>query len=285
MTINIVMKCINKYIYVKNHQSCSNCGSNKHSRKKCNEPVTSWGIILVNISHDDNTKNKKICHDQISVLLVGRKYSLGFVEFIRGRYNQNNVKYIFNLGQQMLEHEINLIKNNKNNFENLWKIYWQLDFINDPTIEFINSKNKFNELISIHPEIFDNVKPLFSSTEFGFPKGRKKKYENGKECAIREFCEETGLKVEDITISENIKPFEENLIGTNGIQYKHIYYVAEANNKVMNTDFTPFYNNEINQIKIVKISDALHMIRSYHIDKINILVNLAKYYISNHITN
>ena len=40
--------------------------------------------------------------------------------------------------------------------------------------------------------------------EWGFPKGRRNLKERDRECAVREFSEETGLTAEDYIIQEKI---------------------------------------------------------------------------------
>jgi ADP-ribose pyrophosphatase YjhB (NUDIX family) len=62
--------------------------------------------------------------------------------------------------------------------------------------------------------------------EWGFPKGRRNmSKESGLECALRELREETGIK-QNIAEVLKVKPFEEVFTGSNGVRYKHIYYVA-----------------------------------------------------------
>ena len=51
-------------------------------------------------------------------------------------------------------------------------------------------------------------------------------YESNMECAIREFREETGYTPDQIRIISD-KPWEEVFTGTNGIKYRHVYYIAE----------------------------------------------------------
>ena len=48
--------------------------------------------------------------------------SIGFVEFMRGRYAYSDVKYIQKLINVMSIDEINNLENNT--FENLWEILW-----------------------------------------------------------------------------------------------------------------------------------------------------------------
>src|SRR5690606_17436941 len=86
-------------------------------------------------------------------------------------------------------------------FDELWCI---LNFIKDkPRLseQFLRSKNKFkklefylqtryNKTIS---ELINENKSKFTTPEWGFPKGRRKKNESPLSCALREFTEETGI--------------------------------------------------------------------------------------------
>ena len=53
---------------------CNNCGKQGHTYQQCRKPITSIGIILYRI----NNKNTEY-------LLIRRKDSLGYVDFIRGK--------------------------------------------------------------------------------------------------------------------------------------------------------------------------------------------------------
>ena len=61
---------------------CNNCGKNGHLYYQCKKPIISAGIILF----------KK--RPKIQFLLICRKDSLGYVDFMRGKYNIYNPSYI-----------------------------------------------------------------------------------------------------------------------------------------------------------------------------------------------
>jgi hypothetical protein len=46
---------------------------------------------------------------------------------------------------------------------------------------------------------------------------------------VKRFEEETNLTSEDYTLLDNVSPLEEEYVGSNGVRYKHIYYVAFYN--------------------------------------------------------
>lgn len=293
---------------------CSNCGLMGHNYNRCKEPITSWGIILIKVANqqlnivDDRNidikqfdnqdgikvENNKSLHaicqymDLIRFLLVRRKHSLGYIEFVRGRYVKDNIDGIIYLFQQMTPEEINKI--GTLSFEEIWEDFWASDtkkqYLNKK--EFIESKDKFECLrnkngVELPLDFYiKNVKPFYPSPEWGFPKGRKMRGETDMECALREFCEETGYSENDVKIVTNIKPIIENIIGTNGISYRHIYYIAEdISNKNPKIDG----NNEIGDIGFFSYEDTNKLFREYHIEKKNITKNVFLYYLDMLVNN
>ena len=50
--------------------------------------------------------------------------------------------------------------------------------------------------------------------------------ENNRECAIREFQEETNIKDTNYDLITNIVPLIEEYTGINNVRYKHVYYIG-----------------------------------------------------------
>ena len=278
--------------------ACSNCGFNGHDYKHCKEPITSWGILLVKLSDksfsltsrtpkkNDSISNmsgvridnleglKNICDrmKSINFLLVRRKHSLGYVEFVRGRYMKDNIEGIIYLFRQMVPSEIKKIASM--NFDDIWNDFWASDakkqYFNKK--EYSESKEKFESLkngddVELTLDFYiQNVKPDYTEPEWGFPKGRRTRGESDMECATREFCEETGFVHSDIKIISYIKPIVENIIGTNGVSYRHIYYLAEATSDVI-PESALSNNNEIGDIGYYTYEDTMRILREYHIEK------------------
>ena len=247
---------------------CTNCGKNNHLHKDCNVPITSYGIIAIKIDDLNNIK----------FLMIQRKYSLGFVEFIRGKYDINNVETITILIKQMVPSEIKNIKENTNNFEKLWKNLWgnsanKLIYTN----EYKLSKEKFEKLCSdekIYSQII-NTELSYSELEWGFPKGRRKKYEKNIDCAIREFEEETNLTKNDYDIIYG-SPYEEIFNGTNSVKYKHIYYLAIllTNNDFNDKNYNNFQLDEIANIGLFNYDETMNNVRSYHMERKKIIKDI-----------
>jgi len=240
-------------------QTCRNCGVNGHLYKDCIHPIMSFGIICY-----------KVIDNKIKFLMIQRKDSLSFMEFIRGKYLTNNIVYIKNLIHSMTKDEKHLLSNST--FDEIWNYAWYQN--NASTIkhtgEYIESKTKFEYLINrnILQKIVQNS--FFASEheqEWGFPKGRRKLKENDIDCAVREFCEETRLHAEDIEVLDNIVPFEEIFFGTNEVLYKHTYYVSKIKNNNIDVYIDKNCIEQIREVRALKWFDYDETLK--HIKKHN----------------
>ena len=289
--INTINDFLNDEIIISNkNYYCSNCNKQGHTYKKCHEPIISNGIISLYIENFDNSmiplledyvmknfkkKNQDIENfkfnfydNKIKFLMVQRKHSLGYIEFMRGRYNVENINNIKYLLEQMSPEEIQAI--NSKNFDFLWNMLWNNNPISTNSIgkkrhykEYILSKQKFYELKMNKNKILSTVKPTYNFNEWGFPKGRRENYETDIVCAMREFEEETYFNENDYSILDELNIIKENLIGTNGINYRHNYFLAIMNNQYISGK----ENKEIGDIKFMNQDDCISIIRPYHHNK------------------
>jgi 8-oxo-dGTP pyrophosphatase MutT (NUDIX family) len=290
---------------------CCNCGSIGHLYKNCSDPITSYGIILLKLDTNNGNniikkllKNENIeldnsvqddgvnienesdlsvfytLKDNIKFLLIRRKHTLGYIEFIRGRYKIDNIDGIIYLFQQMTKDEIKNI--NKKKFSELWNDLWSNNnSINNYENEYIQSKNKFmklknNETFLDFSFYINNVHPMWEHPEWCFPKGRRNYMENNIECACREFKEETCIKKDSFEIIDNFKPLEENLTGTNGIKYRHIYYFSIANENIpvsIDKD-NKQQSSEIGDIGWFTYEEIIDLFRPHHTDRRSITTKI-----------
>lgn len=280
-----------KIIISKKNFYCLNCNKRGHYYKECREPIISNGIIPIYIENFDSNNleklelyllknmknfNKKLndnliideeINNKIKFLMVQRKNSLGYLEFMRGRYNLNNINTIEYLLEQMTPEELIDIQNKE--FDFLWNNLWDINNIKNKYHhkEYTVSKQKFYELKLNNNNILKKTKTLYKYNEWGFPKGRREMHESDLVCAIREFEEETNYTENMYNVFENCKPIRENLVGTNGINYAHNYFIAlvSQNKKLVEN------NREIGDIKLMPINECLSVIRPYHTNKICII--------------
>ena len=91
-----------------------------HVYKDCRKPVLSYG----NLIYDTKSEEPKI-------LMILRKDSLCYIEFLRGKYSSiYNVDYLLLLFSRFSEDELKKI--NENNFDVLWNTLWiHTDTINN----------------------------------------------------------------------------------------------------------------------------------------------------------
>lgn len=286
----------NKSVSRKNNY-CSNCGKYGHSLKKCEEPITSLGIICVkfenipiddenfkrflsskyldidnyNFSHIDNINRLDDLKKNIKFLMIQRKHSLAYIDFIRGKYQIDNIDHLESLFKKMSPNEVDFIS--KTDFYNLWNSLWKK-----------TSKSKaFQKEFKYSSELFDKlratnilselvkIKPDYRTPEWGFPKGRRNLFEKNLDCAIREFQEETNIDSKNLTILSKINSVSEEYTGSNNVNYRHIYYLGYCKDKVINFMDLGEDNYEVGNIGWFSWDEANELIRDYYNEKIKVV--------------
>lgn len=258
---------------------CGNCGEPGHIYKKCLQPITSMGIILFQ-------KNEESGRHEY--LMVRRRNTIGFVEFMRGKYTLDNYKYILSIFTIMTISEREQILTST--FDELWESLWMNKNVRQYQNEYSHSKKKFdilkNGLIvtqlnqKLTLEDFHRLAPKdYTEQEWGFPKGRRNLKENDLQAAIRECNEETGLSKQDYDIIEKAPKFQEVFLGTNNIRYKHIYFLAKYNsNKALQIDLENSVQLlEISEVSWFHLDDCLLKIRNYNEAKKELIKNVDEY--------
>ena len=260
---------------------CNNCGNYGHLYRNCRHPILSYGIILYNKEKETN---------QYRIVLVERKDSLSYIEFIRGKYkNPLNYDYIQLLIGRMTEEEKgNLLKYD---FDTLWKKLWiHIDTVNQRIQkEYLKSKVIFDQLkagnikkdkmIYSLQTIIETTKENYTMNEWEIPKGRRKNYENNKDCAIREFEEETNIGFSSYRLINNIIPLVEEYKGINNVRYKHIYYLGEIDTLVnleVNMENRDQYT-EIKNIQWLTEEECYQKIRNYDLNKKKVIEKVFQF--------
>lgn len=287
---------MNKTGYSENY--CTNCNMTGHMYYNCKKPLLSNGIIAVKINRPNENQ----------YLMVKRKHTFGFIDFVRGKYSVNNKSHLLGMINEMTLDEKNKIMNLE--FFDLWNYLWgnlkendvnKNELITNRNLSFDNEKKHAdNKLKTLKEGVYlendnYNLKELielsstaWSEPEWEFPKGRKNIGENDIECAFREFVEETGYTNNDLMLVRNLVPYEEIFIGSNYESYKNKYFVCAfiSNNIKSNTDIilslnestnTPinkFDKYEISQVKWFSYSECLEHIRDYNFEKKRLLSNV-----------
>jgi 8-oxo-dGTP pyrophosphatase MutT (NUDIX family) len=257
----------------KNNNACNNCGKQGHSFHQCKLPITSYGIIAFRASNSG-----------IQYLMLRRKDSFGYIDFVRGKYSPYNISQIQDIVNEMSVEEKKRILTQP--FETLWKNMWG----DTTTIQYKAEENasmKKMEIIRAGvtingenitlDEIVKNSNTNWNETEWEFPKGRRNYKEKDLDCALREFEEETGISTLKLNIIENVLPFEETFIGTNHKSYKHKYFLAYLNDNTGDIDeLNGFQITEVSKLEWKTINDCLESIRPYSLEKKNLILNINK---------
>jgi 8-oxo-dGTP pyrophosphatase MutT (NUDIX family) len=259
---------------------CGNCGKKGHVYRKCLAPITSLGVIVYKMN--DNNERE--------YLMIQRRDTLGFVEFMRGKYNLSNYSYIYELFSIMTENERGRLISK--DFDELWSDLWMNKNTRQYHNEYENSRKKYNKLKEgfygkkdngdeefVTLEKIHNTQPVkWQEPEWGFPKGRRMLKETDIECATREFREETGLEDTDYHICEDLGRIEETFYGTNNIRYRHIYFIGiwnDKSTKKLTVDSSNFSQiSEIGNISWFPYTVAHNKIRCYNWEKRRLLYNL-----------
>lgn len=254
--------------------------------KKDNNQINKWIDELVHDEEFDINQNIIIdlvnntpelpTHtlNNLEYLVIRRKHSLGYIEFIRGRYDINNIETINNLIHQITPDELTCIKTME--FKDIWEEVWKKTSYNKLYLkEMEDSMEKFNNLKAtgyFDKELVND----FNEPEWGFPKGRRNPNEKNLKCALREFWEETGIVKSKLIVLNKLFPIQEVFFGTNNVMYKHVYYIA-----IYNSDDEIGINHlhedqltEIGDIKWKNLNECLNLFRPYHEEKKNVLYSL-----------
>jgi 8-oxo-dGTP pyrophosphatase MutT (NUDIX family) len=230
---------------------CNNCENYGHLFYNCKRPITSLGIICYRYNND-----------VVEYLMIQRKDTLGYVDFLRGKYNEYNDFHLKNIIQEMTDYEISQILNLS--YDELWDKLWNKK--NEP----YDIKHKEKMLFVLKHKRYLLENPYWSLPEWGFPKGRRNYREKDIDCALREFREETGYPIFNLSFIHNIVPFEEVFTGSNLKSYKHKYYIGYMNYK--DTLYNAKYQkSEIGNMKWCNYEECLSKIRHYNTEKKHVI--------------
>ena len=95
----------------KNMNVCINCGKQGHMFHQCKLPIISYGVIVFRYSQEE-----------LQILMIRRKDSFGYIDFIRGKYSPYNLLQLMTIVDEMSIEEKNRILVSP--FELLWNNMW-----------------------------------------------------------------------------------------------------------------------------------------------------------------
>lgn len=201
----------------------------------------SYGVACVRYNKNRNPP-------KIELLLIKKKCTYAFIDFITGHYKIQNKPHIQSLFNNMTVHEKTLIMNN--DFSALWYYAFMskpeaLYYNNIPGViitkenkrllnDYIHKKEQYTKLRQLNKgKLFDRM--IRNSTNIDciweIPKGKKEyEMETDLDCAMREFNEETGLDKRKYKFWFDIRTFNSTDID-NKIRWITTYYPAVLNSK------------------------------------------------------
>lgn len=190
------------------------------------------------------------------VLLVHKKATLHFVSFVRGYYPLGEQFQTFRMFTMMTEEEKTLIRTKT--FEELWQICMG----NHGTDYQKNlAKRMYDQTrLDSYYDQYLTAPSIYENPEWEFPKGRKHRHETELNTALREFSEETGISLRELTPSR-IPVIRETIIGTNMQKYTNSYYVYYIKRQDAIKDFKP--NAEMQAAKWVPLSELINDFNSH----------------------
>lgn len=252
---------------------CNNCGKQGHQFHQCKLPITSYGVVVFRSGFEG-----------IEFLMLRRKDTFGYIDFIRGKYSPYNIDQVQKIIDEMsLEEKDRILREP---FEQLWKTMWNGTTSSQYRNEEIASFKKFETLKNgvyangldkpcmTLKEIIERSSTQWKETEWEFPKGRRNYQEKDLDCALREFEEETGIIQKKLCVIENVLPFEEIFMGTNHKSYKHKYFLAYLNEHT--EELNNFQKTEVSKLEWKTLNACLESIRPYNLEKKQLIINIHK---------
>ena len=249
-------------------------------------PVTSYGMIAVRYPEEGPTKGLFSSSIQLlppssssspQFLLIRRKDSLSFIEFIRGKFSYMDEEYIAGLLRNMTQSEQGRLL--CHSFESLWNQIWgEASSSRSHKNNYEASERRFQQLQEILPRLVrDNPSP-WTEPEWGFPKGRRNPHETDIHCAIREFQEETGLRRHEFQVFQNVQEVSETFFGSNHVHYCHKYYLAVCppQTEVIYHPQNVHMFREIGDIRWCTLEEAMTRIRPDNVEKRELLLKAGK---------
>lgn len=232
----------------------------------------SYGIILYRLQPLTHIKE---------YMLICRRHTFGFVELVRGKFNNISKRCLVELLRELTKEEFQHIRTQS--FEWLWNYLWMNGKHNVKYVrEFNEAQYKFSSLqnsLSYREAMADfDESQCWDEPEWGFPKGKRDRRESTLRCAIREMKEETGIDPSMYVIDENVNPVGETFRGTDRKMYSNLYYVAHAKSATWDPPSIDSVEQmrEVSQSVWATVEEIGKKFRPYNTDKLAMIQTLDR---------
>lgn len=231
-------------IIKEDHQNDKQYKNKKHKKKT---PVQSEGLILFFIAHKTITENNNLKVDileestidekegvlskfDVKFIIQQRRDTFEYFDILVGKYyNKDQLRSKFEL---ICENERERIGDN-HSIDDLWDDLFVNKNHRTYKEGFVKAKQKYEELQGHIPDLLSETKSQTKEPPWGFPKGKKNGIkETDEECALRETEEEMRIPKEKFVIIPGFTQ-EESYVGSDGINYYSIYFLAEVKDFVI----------------------------------------------------
>jgi 8-oxo-dGTP pyrophosphatase MutT (NUDIX family) len=238
---------------------CNNCGDKGHPFRDCKKPVLSCGILLL------RDKNLPVKSSDVELLMVRRKDSMSYTEFMRGKYDPTNREYVVCLLENMTKQELSSLKTQP--FDSLWSKMWNYN-----EHELTVTRDKYTAV----KDLVQSCVTSYSEPEWGFPKGRRYRTESDLQCAEREFWEETNIPRSSYILVKNVV-FNETFVGTNGVPYEHKYFLCVLTQPFVQQKLTTMQKREISSVQWKSIPECMSHTRPHYTERTKLLKELIEF--------
>jgi len=205
----------------------------------------------------------------LEVLMVRRKDSMSFAEFVRGKYDPANAEYVNVLLSNTSQCELKRLQTE--DFGSIWAKMWGNSIIERRDQEFHEAREKFRHV----KYIVDAASTKYLEPEWGFPKGRRLRCETDQGCAEREFFEETNILRTEYCIATGLE-LEETFRGTNNVPYRHKYFIALLRKPHdLHQVFTSSMRQEVSAIAWKTLDECAKLTRPQYVQRETLLRDLA----------
>jgi 8-oxo-dGTP pyrophosphatase MutT (NUDIX family) len=201
------------------------------------------------------------------------------MELMRGKYELRDDAGIQTLIDQMTVAERESILTRP--FPELWHDLWNGPASRRYHAEYEQARAKFEVLRRRNLATYCAASTTaWAEPEWGFPKGRRSSSETELACALRETWEEAGVRAADLRVLEELRPTPllEEFRGSNGICYRHRYWIAETNPavEVRLDPANAEQRREVGDVRWCTLEEAMTLIRPYNVEKRAVLVRAAE---------
>lgn len=198
-------------------------------------PIPSYGVVLYTIKDE-----------QIYFLLSQQRDTIEYIEYLRGRYTADNIHFFLTLMTTIERRRLVT-----HSFDELWNDLWINKSHKIYREEYPKAKAKFEENAAYLPHLLSETRTFLTEPHWGFPKGKKNENEDNLSCALREFSEETCMKLDNYSLVRNTT-FNEFYIGSDKKLYSTHYFICETNEKIPIVKMTG-----IDAIRTESVSDEI----------------------------